>query len=673
MNRFTTEREFDKRLETLKIAFTAAPVDWDNIIGILFWKISKVETPASSNSNYQMNREVLGGFFPVLEQYDDWTHRRIRPKVKVPKEILNNNGLFNSHSSDWVSGAISLRSLTNNSYPYVQITFEAPLKEFKAKLVENDQLFFLKEKNSDEYIVLATNNSVFNEDKFLSVNPSKYANDKTQFTLDSTKFIPNAIYYGPPGTGKTRQIQLNHLEGKNDTNSKFITFHQSYSYEEFIEGLKPSLAKEDKILYNNSTLTQFAENVFRELLKEFGTEKLLSNAVTRDTTIEQINYKAYSIEEFFGTSVLLGAFDAEQPRENLQSGTNNTSRFYYDELFVEDGKFFYLSNQWYGNGNYELHIDNLISFIDSISDGTISIENRSGEYFLIKKVDSNNVIYNLQKGVFYDACESAAKLAGYESLSHCLEDSKDERIEKFNRAISNNDVFVMCIDEINRANISSVFGDLITLIESNKRLGAKEEMSATLPYSKERFGVPSNLQIIGTMNTADRSITLLDSALRRRFYFEEVLPNPNILENVVIDGIQVKELLKKINKRIVYFLGKDQSIGHSYFLGLANSTNPKRELLSVFWNNIIPLLEEYFYNDISKIRLVLGENNKSAENAFYKVDDESDIEQLFGNLEEDIHLDEENSSFVKNNALFDLSISGDETDINADIFTKIYE
>lgn len=673
MNRFTTELEFNTRLDTLKTAFTTAPLDWGNIIGILFWKISKVETPASSNSNYQMNRDVLGGFFPVLEQYDDWTHRRIRPRVKVPKEVLNNYSLFNSHSSDWVSGAVSLRSLTNNSYPYVQITFEAPLKEFKAKLVENDQLFFLKEKNSDEYIVLATNNSVFNEDKFLSVSPSKYANDKTQFTLDSTKFISNAIYYGPPGTGKTRQIQINHLEGKDDTNSKFITFHQSYSYEEFIEGLKPSLAKEDKILYNNSTLTQFVENVFRELLREIGTEKLLSNAVTRDTTIEQINYTAYSIEEFFGTSVLLGAFDAEQPRENLQSGTNNTSRFCYDELFVEDGKFFYLSNQWYGNGNFELHIDNLISFIDSISDGTISIENRSGEYFLIKKVDSNNVIYNLQKGVFYDACESAAKLAGYESLSHCLEDSKDERIKKLKRAIANNDVFVMCIDEINRANISSVFGDLITLIESNKRLGAKEEMSATLPYSKERFGVPSNLQIIGTMNTADRSITLLDSALRRRFYFEEVLPNPNILENVVIDGIQVKELLKKINKRIVYFLGRDQSIGHSYFLGLANSTNPKRELLSVFWNNVIPLLEEYFYDDISKIRLVLGENNKSAENAFYKVDDESDIEQLFGNLEEDIDLDEENSSFVKNNALFDLSISGEEPDINADIFTKIYE
>lgn len=673
MNRLTSEQDFNTRLDTLKTAFSNISVDWDNIVGILFWKISKVETPASSNSNYQMNRDILGGFFPVLEQYDDWTHRRVRPKVKIPKDVLNNYGLFNNHDSDWVNGSISLRSLTNNSYPYVQITFEAPLKEFKAKLVENDQLFFLKEKNNDKYIVLTTSTAVFNEDKFLAISPSKYAADKTQFSLDTTKFNPNVIYYGPPGTGKTRQIQLNHLAGKDESDSKFITFHQSYSYEEFIEGLKPSLAKEDKVLFNSSTLTQFVEVVFKELVKEIGVDKLLNDSVIRETTIESTTYIAYSIEEYFGASVLLGAFDSEQPRENLQSGTNNTSRFYYDNLFVKDGKYYYLSNQWYGNGNYELHIDNLIPFIERVSQGAISVANRSGEYFLIKKVDSSNVIYNLQKGVFYDACESAAVLAGYESLAQSLEDSRDGRIEKMNHAIANNDVFVMCIDEINRANISSVFGDLITLIESNKRLGAAEEMSATLPYSKQRFGVPNNLQIIGTMNTADRSITLLDSALRRRFHFEEILPNPKVLEGIEIDGIKIQELLKKLNKRIVYFLGKDQSIGHSYFLGLDNSPNPKRDLLSIFWNSVIPLVEEYFYNDISKVRLVLGENNKNPEESFYTVDDESDVEQLFGNIDEDVDLDEENSSYVKNEVLFELSISGEETEINPNIFTKIYE
>ena len=134
MNRLITEQDFSTRLDTLKAAFTNISVDWNNIVGILFWKISKVETPVSSNSNYQMNRDILGGFFPVLEQYDDWTHRRIRPSVKVPKVILNSFGLYTNHPTDWINGAISIRSLTNNTYRYIQVTFESPLKEFKANL-----------------------------------------------------------------------------------------------------------------------------------------------------------------------------------------------------------------------------------------------------------------------------------------------------------------------------------------------------------------------------------------------------------------------------------------------------------------------------------------------------------------------------------------------------------
>jgi len=141
----------------------------------------------------------------------------------------------------------------------------------------------------------------------------------------------------------------------------------------------------------------------------------------------------------------------------------------------------------------------------------------------------------------------------------------------------------------------------------------------------------------------------------------------------LIEKNTFQELLKKINKRIVYFLGKDQSIGHSYFLELNNSTNPKRELLSIFWNNVIPLLEEYFYNDTSKIRLVLGEGNKDADISFYVKDEESDIEQLFGNVEDDVDLNEQSSSFVRNDSLLNLSITGEDTEINADIFVKIYK
>ena len=148
------------------------------------------------------------------------------------------------------------------------------------------------------------------------------------------KFIPNIIYYGPPGTGKTRQIQINHLAGKNGNNSKFITFHQSYSYEEFIEGLKPSLAREKIVIYQSSTLTQFVEKVFREFIEEIGIARLISQSSTREASIGSITYTSYSIKDFFGSSVLFGAFDSKQSKENLQSGTNYTSRFYFEYLFV---------------------------------------------------------------------------------------------------------------------------------------------------------------------------------------------------------------------------------------------------------------------------------------------------------------------------------------------------
>lgn len=672
MNRFTKEQEFNHRLNTLKTAFTNTPVDWDNIIGILFWKISKVETSASSNSNYQMNRNVLGGFFPVLEQYDDWTHRRVRPRVKVSKVTLNNYGLFTNHPTDWIYGGISIRSLTNNGYPYIQVTFEQPLKEFKAALVENDQLFFLKEKNSDEYVVLATNTTVFNEDKYVSANPTRYSADKTQFTLDYSNFNANIIYYGPPGTGKTRKIQMNHLAGKDDSNSKFITFHQSYSYEEFIEGLKPQVIHGYEPVYANTNLRDFIKYSFHTLIGDLSWEVISQNIQETASTIDTNEYRGLRFPDIFGANNLLGKFEEPQTTDSLSS--NGTQLYFETSVANNAGENIYLTTQWRDVEGDGLTYKNFQIFISKISGGLYSSIQKDGKFVLNQRSESNsNVIYKIMKGVFYDACESASRLAGYSSLQECISDTVEGRSQKLSQAIASNNVFVMCIDEINRANISSVFGDLITLIESKKRLGEVEEMSAILPYSKDKFGVPSNLQIVGTMNTADRSITLLDSALRRRFHFEEVLPRPKVLQEIEIDGIKVSLLLEKLNKRITYFLGKDQSIGHSYFIGLDKSATPKKDLLSIFRNNIIPLLEEYFYNDIPKIRLVLGENNKSKVLSFYKLDEESDIENLFGNIEEDMDQDEESSLYVKNDVLFELSISGEEEEIDKDVFIKIYE
>ena len=171
--------------------------------------------------------------------------------------------------------------------------------------------------------------------------------------------------------------------------------------------------------------------------------------------------------------------------------------------------------------------------------------------------------------------------------------------------------YAIFIDEINRGNVANIFGELITLIESDKRLDAKNEMTVTLPYSKEEFGVPSNLDIIGTMNTADRSVEALDTALRRRFSFEEVLPKPGLIKEVLGDksnysGIQLSDVLERINYRIEKLIDRDHTIGHAYFLKLKDSQDFNAGLIDVFCDNIMPLLQEYFYNDYPKIGLVLG-------------------------------------------------------------------
>ena len=170
--------------------------------------------------------------------------------------------------------------------------------------------------------------------------------------------------------------------------------------------------------------------------------------------------------------------------------------------------------------------------------------------------------------------------------------------------------FVFIIDEINRGNISKIFGELITLIEDSKRIGQAEALQIKLAYSgsgdnPKLFGVPQNLYIIGTMNTADRSIALLDTALRRRFKFIEYRPKPELLSND-FEGINLQTLLTTINQRLELLLDKDHAIGHAYFL----KVETKNDLCKVFKNNIIPQLEEFFYNDYDKIQLVLGDNDK---------------------------------------------------------------
>jgi 5-methylcytosine-specific restriction enzyme B len=208
--------------------------------------------------------------------------------------------------------------------------------------------------------------------------------------------------------------------------------------------------------------------------------------------------------------------------------------------------------------------------------------------------------YKIRKGIFYEACLQAIRKANYGSFGDCIADSPANRAQRLATA----EPVLLVIDELNRANISKVMGELITLLEDSKRLGAANELWLTLPYSQEQFGVPANLYVIGTMNTADRSIALLDTALRRRFAFRECLPNLALLEEKTIEGTNLSKLLATLNDRIEYLSHRDYLLGHAYFLKI----NTFEQLCEVFLRQIIPLLQEYFYDDWSKIQLVLGDN-----------------------------------------------------------------
>ena len=404
---------------------------------------------------------------------------------------------------------------------------------------------------------------------------------------DKTPAVPlNQILFGAPGTGKTYHTKKIAVEiikkngkfsveeiinGKKEEDREreeinkeyeelikagqivFTTFHQSLSYEDFIEGIKPEITEGGNIKY------EVKDGIFKQLCSQ------ATELEPKDGDIE--------------------IYDFDNGWNDLIAEAKNSPSL---SLHTCKGEEIYVTGI---TDNENLKIKHKNSKLDKEYPILYSRAKK-----LQKAFPDLSAVKNISKA-FRSVIPGC-----YYTIYWAVLNYINNKIKENNKSIDFEEAkpHVLIIDEINRGNVSAIFGELITLLEEDKRKGNPEHIEVKLPYSGNNFSVPNNVYIIGTMNTADRSVEALDTALRRRFSFVEMQPNPEILSEV--ENVDLSKLLETINERIEVLIDKDHQIGHSYFIGIQGLEDLKR----TFKDKIIPLLEEYFYGDFGKIGLVLG-------------------------------------------------------------------
>ena len=427
---------------------------------------------------------------------------------------------------------------------------------------------------------------------------------KTMAKTPQIKMPLNTIFYGPPGTGKTYTtifraaeiVEKEHMRSYDDAKKvfnrhidnqiQFITFHQNYSYEDFIQGLRPDLKEGGNLRFNrkDGVFTKVAVNALFEYYK------VLKKKSSKNTIVKK------NADE---SEIYLDFVEYLKNRESKEFNTSTGSTIYIDDFTKNDNISFKHQNKsrsYLVSGKRLLKlfavypdINQITSLHNNIRDAIGGCNTTVYWVALREFIDFYNSYYSSHTND--EPEEENYDDVGYETKKKLLGTVDLEDL----RTVSTSEVpnYVLIIDEINRANISRVFGELITLIEPDKRSHGNIPLSSILPSGEEQFIVPSNLYLIGTMNTADKSISLLDIALRRRFEFEAMYPKPDLI------GVYEPELLEKINEKIRALKGYDFQIGHAYFMG------EDFNLTDTMNKRVIPLLMEYFMNDEREVREIL--------------------------------------------------------------------
>jgi 5-methylcytosine-specific restriction protein B len=510
----------------------------------------------------------------------------------------------------------------------------------------------------------------------------------------------NQILFGPPGTGKTyhtmskaleivgvnistldrKAIKIEYEKRVAEGQIVFTTFHQSMNYEDFIEGIKPNVDSDE----NEHIRYRIEDGILKRLSRKAVAEyyrKDISNREKTSTPIDRLQLYDEAWNSL--TQAVQNSLDNGKPLE-LSSASGKPLDVIkitgQGNLLVkpksenaEDYTVSYTRTQKLFEAYPDLSV---VKNIDKEFRQVIGGANSTTYWCVIDYLNNWVEKKTKEKKPVVDAVHISEALVKF-----------DNQIVKAN-VKANIKPYVLIIDEINRGNVSKVFGELITLIEKDKRLGKDEALEVTLPYSKEKFGVPANLYIIGTMNTADRSVEALDTALRRRFSFEEILPDPSLLSPAGLywkllwdykaapwedeefmakeesllgllgasdelwkarqeiwdtmekegknqkqtsyfdafsfSGTNLQQILKTLNKRIEVLKDRDHQVGHAYFMRIYNVA----DLMAVFRDNIIPLLQEYFFGDYYKIQLVLGQGfiKSSSSEIKFAIEEEDEYE-----------------------------------------------
>ena len=452
----------------------------------------------------------------------------------------------------------------------------------------------------------------------------------------AVEYSKNLILYGPPGTGKTYQTKayavaicdgkdvatvldnMNDLDKREEVYARyrelkdqkrigFTTFHQSFGYEDFIEGIRPNLGEGgDTLGY------ELKEGIFRKFCKE--AESLVSSASSSGVPkydsnpsprVWKMGLTTGEVPDLYDRcrkdGCLRLGWDNVKPAdvattEDIKDASRKTLSNFQDEMQPGD---FVVSP---GGAGEEYGVAVITGDFEWKPELKAAMRYRSATW--IGDIDKSmfrelNGGKGLTLQTIYELSRmSASQLVEALGLVSKTEVKKRERLP-----------YVFIIDEINRGSISRIFGELITLLESSKRKGEPEEMSVTLPYSGVDFSVPTNVYVIGTMNTADRSIALMDTALRRRFDFKEVMPDFTLFSDLDVEGVSIEAMLGIMNERIELLYDREHILGHALFIDLKERPTLKC-LQSIFQSKIMPLLQEYFYDDYAKIASVLGAASK---------------------------------------------------------------